>query len=475
MLRERIVQPDYWECILPESARMMSRELTRVNELLDDDCFMKPFRKAFPSHLGRPTMPIATYLRIMFLKFRYRLSYPAVVAEVDTNLTWRLFCQLGISHAVPDESTVRKLTKGKARAGVAALNEAVVQRLANEGVIDRRGKLRTDTTVLAADIAYPTDIGLLATGLKVLGRQLGRVQGLGQAASDALGQVKQQMEQARGKVKEHFRHLSQQLKKKDRPAGVRQQATKAVLEVAEQVVQHVRETLGSVLTPPAVAVAKVADKSERKRRRTLDAVRATLAILDRLIEQTKQVVTGNLHVKNRVVSVFDVLARPIRKGKLKTPTEFGRTLRVDQCAEGYITGYQVFTGNPDDMKQPVLAVEQHIERFGAPPSQVAGDRGMGKSANDRKLTKLGVELVCLAQPGPLSEARQAVEREPAFVAMKNWRAGVEALISLMKRVYGWDRCRFKETVGTEAWVDWSVLTYNLRRFGRAPEKTEAAA
>ncbi|MDE3074674.1 MAG: transposase, partial [Chloroflexota bacterium] len=158
---------------------------------------------------------------------------------------------------------------------------------------------------------------------------------------------------------------------------------------------------------------------------------------------------------------------PIRKGKLKTPTEIGRTLRVDQNEEGYSTGCQVFVGNPGDACQPQLAVERHIEVFGEPPKQLAGDRGMGCPTNDRKLTKLGVEDICLPRPGPLTQARKAVEQEPTFWELKKWRAGIEALISVMKRVLGWDRCLFAGTSGAEAWTDWSVLTYNLRRYGRA--------
>jgi transposase, IS5 family len=414
------------------------------------------------------------------LKHRYRLSYAAVVAEVDTNLTWRLFCQLGISHAVPDESTVRKLTKGKAKAAVATLNDALLNRLAEERIISRQGRIRTDTTVLPANIAYPTDIGLLADGLRVLGRGLTKLKGLEQGAAAGLKRLGQQMEQARGKVKVELRQLAQRLKKKE--AGVRQQATKAVLEITEQTVQQVRETLAGVLAPAAKkgtrstkATQPQKQKAAAANERVQQAVTDSLSVLDRLIWQAQQVVSGNLHIKDRVVSVADREARPIRKGKLKTPTEFGRTVRVDQNQEGYITGYEVFVGSPGDAKQPKLAVEHHIAVFGGPPLQLAADRGMGCPTNDRKMAKLGVKDICLPQSGPLTEARKAVENDPTFVDLKNWRSGIEALISIMKRVLGWDRCRLVGTAGAEAWVDWSVLTYNLRRYGRANPKTAQAA
>jgi IS5 family transposase len=433
----------------------MSPELEAVDGLLDDDVFMVPFRIEFPSKRGRPTIPMEAYLRLMYLKFRYKMGYEALVAEVSNSISWRLFCRIGLSGDVPDASTLSKLTKGKAKAAVATLNDALLAKLQEQGKVKGR-RVRTDTTVLPANIVYPTDIGLLADGLRVIGRNLARLRGLGTVAGAAVEAVSQQMEQTRTKVKEQLRQLSQRLKQKDRPAGVRQAATKAVLEVAEDTVEQVTVALAEVWLP----------ELGRAERRLVRAVQDGLTVVRRLVEQTTQVVGGNPHVKNRVVSIFDREARPIRKGKLKTPTEFGRTVRVDQSEDGYITGYAVHVGSPGDSTQVVPAVEHHRAVFGQVPEQLTADRGMGCPSNDRKLAKLGVKDICLPQPGPLSDARKALEREPTFAELKKWRAGVEALISLMKRVFGWDRCLFEGTAGAEAWVDWSVLSHNLRLYGR---------
>jgi IS5 family transposase len=459
MLRERTVQRDYWDCILPASARVMSPELQAVDELLDDERFMRPFRLEFTSTRGRPTIPMEVYVRLMYLKFRYKMGYETLVAEVDTNISWRLFCRLGLASQVPDASTLSKLTKGKAKAAVAQLNDALLTKLAEQGKVKGR-RVRTDTTVLPANIAYPTDIGLLADGLRVIGRNLAKLRGLGGVAGAAVEAVGQQMERTRTKVKEQLRGLSQRLKQKDRPAGVRQEATQAVLDVAEAAVEQVTAALAEIQVSAL----------GRTEQRLAQAIQDGLAVVRRLAEQTTQVLSGNPHVKNRVVSIFDREARPIRKGKLKTPTEFGRTIRVDQSEDGYITGYAVHVGSPGDATQVVPAVEHHLKVFGRVPEQLTADRGMGCPSNDRKLAKLGVKDICLPQPGPLSEARKGVEREPTFEELKKWRAGVEALISLMKRVFGWDRCLFHDTPGAEAWLDWSVLAYNLRLYGRkAPQ------
>jgi IS5 family transposase len=455
MLRERTLQPDLWDLILPEGARRMSPELEAVDGLLDDDVFMVPFRIEFPSKRGRPTIPMEAYLRLMYLKFRYKMGYEALVAEVSNSISWRLFCRIGLSAEVPDASTLSKLTKGKAKAAVATLNDALLAKLHEQGKVKGR-RVRTDTTVLPANIVYPTDIGLLADGLRVIGRNLAKLRGLGTVAGAAVEAVGQQMAQARTKVKEQLRGLSQRLKQKDRPAGVRQEATQAVLDVAQDTVEQVTAALAEVRLP----------ELGRVEQRLVRAVQDGLAVVRRLVEQTTQVLGGNPHVKNRVVSIFDREARPIRKGKLKTPTEFGRTVRVDQSEDGYITGYAVHIGSPGDSTQVVPAVEHHRAVFGQAPEQLTADRGMGCPSNDRKLAKLGVRDICLPQPGPLSDARKALEKEPTFAELKKWRAGVEALISLMKRVFGWDRCLFHDTPGAEAWMDWSVLSHNLRLYGR---------
>ncbi len=454
MLRERTAQRDYWDLILPEGVRRMSPELDAVDELLDDERFMKPFQEVFPSKRGRPTIPMETYLRLMYLKFRYKLGYEALVAEVSNNISWRLFTRIGLSGRVPEASTLSKLTTGKAKAAVATLNDALVVKLVEQGTVKGR-RLRTDTTVLPANIVYPTDISLLADGLRVTERHLGRLQRLGGTLGTAVETMVKRMAHTRTRVKEQLRQLSEQLKKKDRPAGVRQAATKVVMEQAEQLCAEVTAVMGTS--------EEGLDKAAQRERQ---AVRGGVQVLTRLVEQTKQVLGGNPHVKNRVVSVFDQEARPIRKGKLDKPTEFGRVIRVDQSDDGYITGYQVSVGNPPDAGQVVPAVEHHIAVFGHAPEGLAGDRGMASASNDRRLAELGVETVSLPRAGPLDDRRQAVEHEPVFRELKGWRAGIEGLISLMKRIFGWARCLFKGTPGAEAWTDWSILAYNLRRYGR---------
>ncbi len=76
-------QVSLWEAVLPAELLKLPDELARVDELLDDPVFFAPFVPFFDPRIGRPSTPMETYLRLMFLKFRYRLGYESLGREVS--------------------------------------------------------------------------------------------------------------------------------------------------------------------------------------------------------------------------------------------------------------------------------------------------------------------------------------------------------------------------------------------------------
>ena len=67
-------QPSLWEWLLAEEVLRLPAELARVDGLLDDPAFFAPFVPHFDPLIGRPCTPVECYVRLMFLKFRYRLG-----------------------------------------------------------------------------------------------------------------------------------------------------------------------------------------------------------------------------------------------------------------------------------------------------------------------------------------------------------------------------------------------------------------
>src|SRR6478752_2869133 len=174
MLRTRAVEVSLWEAVLPEELLRLPEELARVDALLDDPVFFAPFVPFFDPRMGRPSTPMETYLRLMFLKFRYRLGYEALCREVADSITWRRFCRIPLDGAVPHPTTLMKLTTRCGTVAVDGLNEALLAK-AVEAKVFRTGRVRADTTVVPANVGYPTDSGLLAKSVRRIGANVKRI------------------------------------------------------------------------------------------------------------------------------------------------------------------------------------------------------------------------------------------------------------------------------------------------------------
>src|SRR5262245_65854764 len=162
-------RPALWESLLPAEVLRLPQELARVDALLDDPVFFAPFVPYFHPVLGRPSTPAEWYLRLMFLKFRYRLGYESLCAEVSDSISWRRFCRIPLDAKVPHPTTLMKLTTRSGEGAVPGLNEALWAKAAGAKLL-RTARVRADTTVIAANVVYPTDAGLLAKAVGKLVR-----------------------------------------------------------------------------------------------------------------------------------------------------------------------------------------------------------------------------------------------------------------------------------------------------------------
>ena len=122
MLRTVNDQLSLWDAILPAELLVLPGELARVDELLDDPAFFAPFVAYFDPRIGRPSVPMETYLRMMFLKSRYRLGYETLCREVGDSISWQRFCRIPFGTRVPHPTTLMKLTGRCGEAAVAGLN-----------------------------------------------------------------------------------------------------------------------------------------------------------------------------------------------------------------------------------------------------------------------------------------------------------------------------------------------------------------
>src|SRR5260370_7480813 len=101
MFRTIGARPSAWESLLPPEVLRLPEELARVDALLDDPVFFAPFAPYFHPVLGRPSTPAEWYLRLMFLKFRYRLGFETLSPEVPDSISCPPVCPLPLPGKLP--------------------------------------------------------------------------------------------------------------------------------------------------------------------------------------------------------------------------------------------------------------------------------------------------------------------------------------------------------------------------------------
>jgi IS5 family transposase len=206
VLRETDPQTTLWELLLPEEAKRLPAELQAVDAYLDDERFIAPWRALFDRRLGRPSVPIDTLLRLLYLKHRYGLGYESLCREVADSIGWRRFCRIPLDRPVPHPTTLVKLVGRAGPEVIGQLNQALLAKLA-AGKLLRGRKLRVDTTVVAADIDYPTDADLLEHAVRKLGGLVRRIKARGAATRTRF--------RDRGRAAgRHMRQLAQTLRRR---------------------------------------------------------------------------------------------------------------------------------------------------------------------------------------------------------------------------------------------------------------------
>ena len=376
---------------------------------------------------------------------------------------------------VPHPTTLMKLTARCGEAAVAGLNEALLARAA-EAKLLRTARLRADTTVVPANVAYPTDSGLLARAIRRIAATGRRIQAAGGAtrtrvrdrsrsagrrAHAIAARLRMRAAQGREEAQAAVRRVTGEL------AGLAEQAAADAQRLLARARQALRRAQAQAAALAASGRRDAAVGRRRGRlRRAVNDLAVLLEATRQIAAQTRQRLAGTTpEGATRRVSLHDGDARPIAKGRLGKPVEFGYKAQVLDNDDGIILDHTLERGNPADAPQLAPAVGRVIKRAGRPPRTVAADRGYGEKAVEDDLHDLGVRQVVIPRKGKPGKARQATEHRPAFRRAVKWRTGSEGRISTLKRQYGWDRTRLDGTEGARSWTGYGVLAHNLVKIG----------
>jgi transposase, IS5 family len=442
-----------WDEALPAEVRELPPDLAALDRLLSDPDLLAPLIRRFFQELaagravvldGRPTIAMETYVRLMVLKQRYRWGYRTLVAEVSDSIHLRRFCRISLTERVPDESTVRKLTRRFGPETVSELTRALIVKATREKRFRPRA-VRIDSTVIEADIKHPTDAGLASAGVRVLARE-------GRKLAALVG------ERTR-RVRDRSRAMGRRLRSISRTIRRRSGEAKAeVLKLTAQTGELLERSLKEARKLAAAARRKARGRGAKAKLKAAAKLEELSDRCEKVARQIKQRVKGE-PISDRIVSLADPDARPIRKGKLGKPNEFGYVTQLAELTEntkrgarGLILPPATAPGNPQENALLPDTVEE-LRRLAISPREVALDGGFQPGPTNSSLAELAPERVFISgrqEPGSRRTNRR----------LQRYRTGEEGRISHLKRRYGLGRSRLKGQEGQQIWTEWSILAYN---------------
>jgi len=387
-----------------------------------------------------------TYVRLMVLKQRYRWGYRSLMAEVSDSIHLRRFCRISLSERVPDDSTVRKLTR---RIGPDTVNEItrVLIVAATRSKRFRPRAVRIDSTVIEADVKYPTDSGLAADGVNVLAREGRKLAAL--------------VKEKKRRVRDRSRLMGRTLRAVTRTIRRRSGEAKAeVLKLTARTGELLEESIRETRRLVVIARRRARGRGASVKLKAAAQLEQLADRCEKIASQIKQRVAGE-PIKDRLVSISDPDARPIRKGKLGKPNEFGYVNQLCEVTEntrrgarGLILPPTTQVGNPaEDTLLPDTIAE--LTRLGIAPKEIALDGGFNVGPTRQTLEDHGLEPDRVFISGRQQPGSKRTQRR-----LQRYRTGAEGRISHLKRGYGMDRSRLKGDEGQQIWNGWAILAYN---------------
>ena len=300
-----------------------------------------------------------------------------------------------------------------------------------------------DSTVVETNIHQPTDSTLLQDGIRIMTRWLAEGKSLFPVPGYSFGDHNRRAKK---------RVMTILYAKKE---AVRQKAYKDLLGLAGRVRGYALEVIpilyGFVREEGQMGLEAyaLAEKLER-----------AVSMLEQVIAQTERRVFHGVKVPadEKLVSFFECHTDIIVKGSREV--EHGHKVFLTGGKTGMILDCVIERGNPNDTVLFPVLIERQERLYNRPPRQVATDGGFASQENLQKAKKRGVRDVAFAKKKGLT-VLEMVKSHWAYKKLRNFRAGMEANISRLKRSFGLSCCDWTGWAGFKQYVWSAVVSYNL--------------
>ena len=393
---------------------------------------------------GRNGMPADMVLRAALVKQMRGFSYELLAFHLADSQTYRSFCRIGFADKPPSASALQRDIKKIRPETFEKVNRLLLGAAAADG-IEKGRKVRVDCTVTETNIHEPMDSEQLWDCVRVL------VRGLHKARKF----VDVVFTDHSRRAKRRRKAIWDAKRKKARTAGYVDllKVTRKTVEAAQRAATALQNFVSGSEVESLLANALA------------DELLHFVGLADRVIDQThRRVILGEkVPAQQKVLSIFEPHTDIIIKGNRLV--EYGHKLCLTSGGSGLMTDLVVEDGNPADSELAVKMVQRQEEIYGRVPRQTAFDGGFASKQNLADIKEAGVKDVAFSKSRGL-KVLDMVKSSWVYRRLYNFRAGIEAGISFLKRCFGLRRCTWSGLESFKAYAWASVLTANLLTLAR---------
>jgi len=428
-----------------------SRELATISGLLDSEPDI--VRLAHEALIaagakpgtGREAPTAEQVLRCLVVKMMHGYTYRDLEFHIADSVTFRAFCRFGLADGCPSKSALQRNIKCLPAACLEAINRLLVKRALAQGV-ESGSKARVDCTVTETNIHQPTDSSLLWDCVRVLSRLASQAQELSEMAFEDHTKVAKRRAVAIQNAKSAEQRLELYKDLVKVTSGVRADALRVAGALGE-------------------SKAKMDMFDQLAAERLCAEIEHYAELTKQVIWQTeRRVMLGEtLPPSQKIVSIFEPHTDIIKKERREVC--YGHKICLSTGASNLVLDVVVQDGNPADSTLAVRMAKRVSAVLGAPPKQMAFDGGFSSRQNVAEIKELGVRDVAFSK-SPGIEVEEMVSSRRIYRMLRNFRAGIEAGISWLKRALGLTRCNWKGLEAFQSYVWSAVVTANLLTMAR---------
>jgi IS5 family transposase len=443
MRSKRTVQSSIFDLF---AGHEIGRELKAISLWLDEcgsdlvDLIAKDLGSDMVKQTGRPGMTAESVMRCAILKQYRQLSYEELAFHLEDSASFRAFGRLSIGWT-PRKSVLHQTISAVRAETWETINRSVLLS-ARKKKLETGDVVRVDSTVTEALMHAPSDSSLLWDAVRVMARMLKAADGLIVGAKGSW----------RNRSRAAKRRAYAIMFTRGRPKRLRQyrdliKITRAMLADLDK------------------AAVRLEQGANLKAQAWLETRAHYRPLIERVLSQTeRRVLKGEVvPAQEKIVSLFEPHADIIVKGG--RDVEYGHKLNLVSGKSGMILDLVIEAGNPPDSTRLLPMLDRHIAGYGAAPRQAVADGGYASANNLKEAKAKGVRDMAFNKKAGLP-VEDMVKSKWIYRKLRNFRAGIEAGISCLKRAYGLGRCTWRGLDHFKAYVWSSALAYNLALFAR---------